>query len=105
MNLKLKEENKIIPSFESLMEDDSIISNELSLLTSNIKREVINVLDFFLSFLEKYENKKAHNMISLMFDPRFKSLCLVSSFLGKEQGVVLVEEYEKILVSYVGKMS
>ncbi len=28
MSLKLKEENKIIPSFESLMEDDSIISNE-----------------------------------------------------------------------------
>jgi hypothetical protein len=29
MSLKLKEENKIILSFESPMEDDSIISNEL----------------------------------------------------------------------------
>ncbi len=28
-SLKLKEENKIIPSFESLMEDDSIICDEL----------------------------------------------------------------------------
>jgi hypothetical protein len=52
MSLKLKEENKIIPSFESLVEDDSIISSELSLLASNIKREVINVLESFLSFLK-----------------------------------------------------
>jgi hypothetical protein len=37
MSLKLKVENKIILSFESLMEDESIISNELSLLASNIK--------------------------------------------------------------------
>jgi len=36
----------------------------------NIKREIINVLDFFLSFLKKYENKKVHNMISLMLNPR-----------------------------------
>jgi len=66
MCLKLKEENKIILSFESLMEDDSIISKGLFLLAFNIRREVINVLDFFFSFLKKYENKKAHNMISLM---------------------------------------
>ncbi len=50
MSLKLKEENKIILSFESPMEDDSIISDELSLLASNIRREVINVLDSFLPF-------------------------------------------------------
>jgi len=55
--LKLKEENKIIPSFESLMEDTSIIYGELSLLASNIRRDVINVLDSFLSFLKKHEKK------------------------------------------------
>ncbi len=70
-NLKLKEENKIILSFESLMKDDSIIFYELSLLASNIRREVTNVLDSFLSFLKKDENKKAHNMISLMLNPGF----------------------------------
>jgi hypothetical protein len=32
------------------MDDDSIVNNELSLLVSNIKREVINALDFFLFF-------------------------------------------------------
>jgi hypothetical protein len=64
MSLKLKEENKIIPSFERLMEDDSIISDELSWLAFNIRKEVINVLDYFLSVLKKGENRKAHNMIS-----------------------------------------
>jgi hypothetical protein len=77
------------------MEDDSIVSNELSLLASNIRKDVINVLDYFLSFLKKYENMKTHNMILLMLDPKFKSLCIISSFVGKEQGVALVEEYDR----------
>jgi hypothetical protein len=96
MTLKLKDENKIISSFESLMEDDSIIFDELFLLALNIRREVINVLDSFLSFLRKYENRKTHNMISFMLNPRFKSFHIVSSFVGREQGVVaLVEEYDR----------
>jgi len=93
--LKLKEENKIIPSSENLMEDDSIFFDELSLLASNIRMEVINVLDSFLSFWKKYENKKVHNMIFLMLDPKFDILCIISSFVGKEQGVALVEEYDR----------
>jgi hypothetical protein len=43
-----------------------IVSNELSLLALNIRKEVINVLDSFLSLLKIYENKKAQNMNSLM---------------------------------------
>jgi hypothetical protein len=77
------------------MENDSIIFNELSLMASNIRREVINVLDSFFSFLKKYENRKTHNMISLMLDPKFKNLHIVSSFVGREQGVAVVEEYDK----------
>jgi hypothetical protein len=50
MRLKLREENQVLLSFESLMDDDSIVNDELSLLAFNIKREVINVVDFFLSF-------------------------------------------------------
>jgi hypothetical protein len=49
------------------------------------------VLDYFFSFLNKYENRKAHNMIFLMLDPRFKNLHIISSFVGREQGVVFVE--------------
>jgi hypothetical protein len=77
------------------MEDDSIVSDELFLLTFNIRREVINVLDSFLSFLKKYENWKTHNMISLMLDAGFKSLCIISSFVGRDQGVVLVKDYDR----------
>jgi hypothetical protein len=38
---------------------------------------------------------KTHNMIFLMLDPRYKNLCIISSFVGREQGVVLVEEYDR----------
>jgi hypothetical protein len=50
MSLKLKEENQSLPSFKSLMDDDSIVNYELSLMASNIRREVINVLDFSSHF-------------------------------------------------------
>jgi len=77
------------------MDDDSIVSDELSLLGFNIRREVINVLDYFLSFLKIYDKRKGHNMISLMLNPRYKSLHIVSSFVGREQGVALVEKYDR----------
>jgi len=48
------------------MDDDLIIIDELFLLEYNIRKEVINVLDFFLSFLRKYDNKKFYNMVPLM---------------------------------------
>ncbi len=56
------------------MDDDSIVSAELSLLASNTRKEVINVLDYFLSFLKVYDKRKSHNMIFLMLDPRYKNL-------------------------------
>jgi len=95
MSLKLKEENEIVPSFEILMEDDLIIVDELVLLVFNIRKEVCGVLDSFLSFLKKYENKKTHNMIFVMLDPRFKSLQILSSFVGWGKGVSLVEKYDR----------
>jgi len=51
MSLKLRKKYQVLPSFESLMDDDSIVSDELFLLAFKINREVINVLDSFLSFL------------------------------------------------------
>jgi len=88
MSLKLKEKNQVFPSFENIMDDDSIVANELVLLVSNFRREVCGVLDSFLSFLTICENKKTHNMISLMLNHRFKNLCTIFSLVGKEQGVV-----------------
>jgi hypothetical protein len=44
-------------------------------------------------------------MLSLMLDPRFKSFRLVSSFLGREEGVNIVDEYDKKnFVSYAFKV-
>jgi hypothetical protein len=60
---------------------------------SNIKRKVCGALDSFLYFLRKFEERKAQNMLSLMLDPRFKSLRLVSYPIGKEEGVSIVNEY------------
>ncbi len=39
--------------------------------------------------------KKVHKILSLMFDPRFKILCFVSSLIGREQDKAIVEEYDK----------
>jgi hypothetical protein len=33
-------------------------------------------------------------MLVLMFDPRFKDLPLVSSFIGRDQEVAIVEQYD-----------
>jgi predicted transcriptional regulator len=52
MSLKLREENQVLPSFETLMDEDLVVNDESSLLASNIRREVINVVDSFLSFLK-----------------------------------------------------
>jgi hypothetical protein len=38
MSLKFKQENQVMSCFESLMDDDSIVANELALLASNLKR-------------------------------------------------------------------
>ncbi len=42
-------------TFDNLMEEDGNFVYELSCLASNIKREIIQVLDSFLSFLKKNE--------------------------------------------------
>jgi hypothetical protein len=94
MSSKLKEDVGIAQSLNQFMDDDFAIILELSLFISNIKKEVCGVLDSFLSFLRKYEKRKAHNMFSLMLDPRLKSLCLIFSYVGREQGISIVEEYD-----------
>jgi len=53
------------------------------------------VLDSFLSFLKVYDKRIAHNMIFLMLYFRYKNLHIISSFVGREQGVAHVEEYDR----------
>ncbi len=48
----------------------------------------------FFSFLKKFDERKAHNMLALMLDPRYKNLIIVFTLVGKVLGVV-VKEYDK----------
>ncbi len=94
INLKLEAEPKNVPYFETLMKEEFSVVLELICLTSKSKKEVCIVLDSFLSFLTKYKEKKTHNILSLMLNPRFKNLCLVSSFIHHQQGyLTIVGEY------------
>jgi hypothetical protein len=94
MSLKFMDEIDFV-TFDNLMEEDGNVFFELSCLASNIKKEVIKVLDSFLSFLRKYEERKSHDMLSLMLDLRFITLCLVSSLIGHEQSKAIFEKYDK----------
>jgi hypothetical protein len=61
----------------------------------DIKKEMCGVLDFFLSFLKRFEERKTYNMFLLMLDTQFKSLQLVSSFVNHEQGISIIKEYDR----------
>jgi len=47
------------------MEEDANVVFELLCLVSNMKKEIIGVLDSFISFLQKYEEKISY---SVFFD-------------------------------------
>jgi hypothetical protein len=46
-------------------------------------------------FFNKYDEKQTHNILTLILHPKYKSLILIWSFIGHEQGVAIVEEYDK----------
>ncbi len=50
--------NKLPPIIDSLIEDDSNIHVELGSLAMNMKKEVCEVIDSFLSFLTQYDERR-----------------------------------------------
>ncbi len=78
------------------MEEDYDVTFELICLSLNIKKEVCGVLNNFLSFLKNFDETKAHNMLALMLNPRFKSLQLLSFFVGHDQGVASVGQNDTL---------
>jgi hypothetical protein len=52
MNIRFKDEIDYA-TFDNLMEKYANVVFELSCLASNIKKQVVGVLDYFLSFLKK----------------------------------------------------
>jgi hypothetical protein len=71
MCLKLREEIRNPFALVNLISDDSRITFELFLFTSNTRREVCGVLDYFLSFQKKYEERKTHNMFFMLHPKAF----------------------------------
>ncbi len=76
------------------MEEDGVVV-ELNLLASNFKREVYNVLEAFISFLKKFDERKTHNMLALMLNMRYENLQIVFTFVVKELRVAIVEDHDK----------
>ncbi len=72
---------------------------ELEEFISHMKRQVLEVLWPFISFMHVIDKKKGHNMLALMLDPRYKSMHLMTSYLGREATANLVVDYdEKVLL-------
>jgi len=94
MSLKFKDEIDS-PTFDNLMDENENVVYELSCLASNIKKQNCLGFGFFFFLLKKIWRKKAHNMFFFMLDPRFKTLHLVSSLIGREQCKVIVDKYDK----------
>jgi hypothetical protein len=66
LELKLKEKHGMAPSITNLVEDDMAMASKLFMHVVNIRKQICDVLDGFLSFVMKYEEKKTHNMLFLM---------------------------------------
>lgn len=86
----MKAEARIQLAFDPLMDDDGKIITQLFLLAPNIKKNIVEIFNSFLTFLRIYEGNKTYNLL----DPRFKGFHLVSSYVGPEQGEFIVKEYD-----------
>jgi hypothetical protein len=97
MSIKLKEENSHVVLDTSMKNDLRMDIDWLGAFIMNMKKVVCGVIDFFLSVLTKYDERKIHNMLSLMLDLKFKSWNFSSSSIGCEQRVAIAKKYDKRL--------
>ncbi len=68
---------------------------KLSKLSVNIKKHVIWLLLPFVSFLQMFEPRKVHNMLCFMLDLEYKNLCFMYFFIGLQEGIEVVWDYDK----------
>jgi hypothetical protein len=67
---------------------------ELFLFATNINKEICDVLVSSISLFKKLYEERKFDMLCLILDPKFKSLCLILYFIGREEEVNNVEEYD-----------
>jgi len=96
----MREKIEISPTLNNLMDDDSRVAIDLFLLVSNIIKGNVWCVGFCHFIFKKYEERKTPNMFFLMLDPRFKLQILVSSFIGHEQGILVMKNMIQIIISY-----
>jgi len=58
-------------------DDDSNLNIESGTFAMNMKKEVCGVINYFFSFLTKYDEDNVHNLLPLLSNPKFKSLKLI----------------------------
>jgi hypothetical protein len=88
--LKLKKEIRILVFFIILWKRSPFLFLNYVFWPLTLKNIMVLYLFYFiLIFFETW--KKIHNMLLLMLNLRFKNLCLMSSFIGLEQGKVIIE--------------
>ncbi len=52
----------------------------------------------FPFFLYTFEKRKGHNMLALMLDPKFESMCLVTTYVVCDNVVVLIAKCDNELL-------
>jgi hypothetical protein len=75
--------------------EEDFFDHELKEFKVRMKLHILEVFSPLISFLDAYDRKKGHNMLALMFDPRFKSMKLITNFWGHENVVVIIVEYDQ----------
>jgi hypothetical protein len=67
---------------------------KLIIFQNNMRIEVLKVIKPFLQFLQAYDSHQVHNTLTVMLDPRFKSLRVVENYVGHGACICLVAEYD-----------
>ncbi len=52
----------------------------------------------FLSFTKSFSRERAHNIVVLMLDPRFKGIDCIMDYIGRDQAAILVQQYDELIV-------
>jgi hypothetical protein len=87
----------LLPLFGGLEIYDSFES-EILVLHINMQLKDIKVIKPFLYFLRTFDGGQAHNMMAIMLDMHFKSLCVVENLLGRGNAIQLAIEYDARIV-------
>ncbi len=59
-----------------------------------MQKQVVQVLNPFVSCMASFQKAKVPNMLAMMLDPRFKGLLFVIQYVGKERTLHIVGEYD-----------